>query len=351
MTKTRYAIVTVLSLLALLSVGCAKKEEISQTVDPAMLQMFSPLPKAMPAAAGEATEAQVNLGRMLYYETRLSTDQKIACNTCHKLDTYGVDNEPTSTGHNGQKGSRNSPTVYNAAAHVAQFWDGRAATVEDQAKGPVMNPVEMAMPGEKTVVAVLKSMPEYVKAFKEAFPGDGDAVTFDNMAKAIGAFERKLITPGRWDRFLGGKNDALTPVEKVGFNTFLSAGCHTCHSGALVGGGMYQKLGVMKPYPEQKDQGRFDLTKNDAEKMVFKVPSLRNIEKTAPYFHNGKVATLEDAVARMGEYQVGKQLTSEQIKAIVAWLKTLTGVVPVDYVAPPKLPESTSKTPKPETAE
>jgi len=309
--------------------------------------MFAPLPEEPPPPAGSVAERQIDLGRMLYYETRLSADQKISCNSCHALDQYGVDGEPTSDGHKGQKGTRNSPTVYNAAPQSAQFWDGRAKTIEEQAKGPVTNPVEMAMPSEKVVIAVLKSMPEYVAAFKAAFPSDQDPVTFDNMANAIGAFERRLITPSRWDKFLKGDQSALTPAEKEGFNTFMTAGCQTCHSGALLGGTMFQRLGVIKPYPDESDLGRFQVTKNEADRMVFKVPSLRNIEKTGPYFHDGKVGTLEEAVKRMGDYQVGRQLTPSEIQSIVAWMKSLTGEIPAEYIRPPQLPATTPKTPKP----
>jgi cytochrome c peroxidase len=326
--------------------GCSKKSDLSQTIDPARLQVFAPLPKRAPAAE-PLSEERASLGRMLYYEKRLSVDHDISCNSCHALDKYGVDGEPTSDGHKGQAGTRNSPTVYNAAEHVAQFWDGRAPDVEEQAKGPVLNPVEMAMPNQKVVVAVLKSMPGYVKAFQAAFPDEKDPVSFDNMAKAIGAFERRLITPSRWDKFLEGDQNALTNEEKQGFNTFMTAGCQTCHFGALLGASLYQKLGVIKPYPDTSDQGRFQVTKNEGDKMVFKVPSLRNIEKTGPYFHNGKVGTLEEAVQRMGEYQVGKKLTEAEILSIVTWMKSLTGEIPAEYIKPPELPESTRTTPKP----
>ena len=336
--------------LLLAGLGCTKKADVSPTVDPAQLRMFAPLRKEAPPPAGSLAAERVFVGRMLYYETRLSADQKISCNTCHELEKYGVDGEATSDGHKGQKGSRNSPTVYNAAGHVAQFWDGRAANVEEQAKGPVMNPVEMAMPSEKAVVAVLKSMPEYVRAFQAAFPAQKAPVTFNNMAAAIGAFERQLITPSRWDKFLEGDQAALTPAEKRGFNIFIAAGCQTCHSGALLGANLYQKLGVISPYPDQSDLGRFDLTKNEGDKMVFKVPSLRNIEKTGPYFHNGKVGALEEAVARMAEYQIGKKLSGAEIQSIVTWLKSLTGEIPAEYIKPPQLPRSTPGTPKPEAA-
>ncbi len=225
-------------------------------------------------------------------------------------------------------GDRNSPTVYNAAAHFVQFWDGRAADVEEQAKGPVLNPVEMAMPSEKDVIAVLKSMPEYVAAFKKAFPEDKDPVTYDNMGKAIGAFERKLITPARWDKFLKGDQTALTDEEKAGLNVFLANGCQTCHAGGQLGGNMFQKLGAVKAWPDSSDPGRFKVSKSEADRMMFKVPSLRNIEKTGPYYHNGKVVTLQEAIAKMAEHQLGKQMTDAEVKSVETWFKSLTGEIP-----------------------
>jgi len=330
---------------------CGSRQAESVQVDAAKLKLFKPLPEVIPAKAGEPEAARVALGRMLYYEPRLSKSQTIACNDCHMLDKYGVDNEPTSKGHKGQRGDRNSPTVYNAALHFAQFWDGRAADVEEQAKGPVLNPVEMAMPNDKQVIAVLKSMPEYVTAFKAAFPDQKDPISYDNMAKAIGAFERGLVTPSRWDKFLQGNQTALTNEEKAGFNAFLEAGCQTCHMGVLVGGNLYQKLGLAKTYLDTSDEGRAKVTKSEGDKLFFKVPSLRNVEKTAPYFHNGKVATLEDATRQMGEYQLGATLKDEQIKAIDTWLKSLTGEIPADYIKKPALPPSSKTTPKPDIAD
>jgi cytochrome c peroxidase len=335
----------------LLLIPAAALAALAVDIPAARLRMFKPLPASMDSPSNPATPAKIDLGRMLYYENRLSKSQKFSCNSCHLLDKYGVDNEPTSEGHKGQRGDRNSPTSYNAAAHIAQFWDGRAADVEEQAKGPVMNPVEMAMPDEKTVLATLKSMPEYVALFQKAFPGQKDPVTYDNMAKAIGAFERKLITPSRWDKFLAGDQKALTDAEKAGFLKFADAGCGSCHMGALVGGTMYQKLGVVKAYPGLKDDGRMKATRKPEDKAFFKVPSLRNIEKTYPYFHDGHVKTLEEAVSKMGEYEIGKKLTPADAAAIVTWLKTLTGPLPLDYIKPPKLPASTAKTPKPSNAD
>jgi cytochrome c peroxidase len=346
MKKAGFLLMTVALMALALGLGCGKGP--SETIDPAKLSMFSPLPESIPSKAGALTEEKVSLGRMLFYDTRLSKSQKISCNSCHDLAKYGVDGEPTSDGHKGQKGDRNSPTVYNAAAEFVQFWDGRAADVEEQAKGPVLNPVEMAMTDDKAVLKVVKSIPEYVAAFQKAFPEDKDPVTYDNMAKAIGAFERKLVTPSRWDKLLKGDQNALTAEEKVGFNTFLEASCQTCHAGTLMGGNMYQKAGLVKPWPNQLDPGRFKVTKADADKMMFKVPTLRNIEKTGPYFHDGKTATLAEAIKIMGDFQLGTTLTDAQVKSIGTWLKTLTGEIPTDYIKPPELPKSTPRTPKPD---
>jgi cytochrome c peroxidase len=336
--------IVIISTVLVSGFGCSNKP--ATEIDPARLSMYAALPAGVPPKAGEPTEDRIALGRMLFYEARLSKNQSISCNSCHKLSNYGVDGEPTSEGFKGQHGDRNSPSVYNAAAHFVQFWDGRAADVEAQAKGPMLNPVEMAEESDKQVVAVLKSMPEYVAAFKKAFPGEKDPVTFDNTAAAIGAFERKLMTPARWDKFLAGDQTALTPEEKAGFNVYADTGCGACHAGALLGGNMYQKLGVMKPYPDNSDPGRFKVTNNEADRGFFKVPALRNVEKTGPYFHNGKVPTLQQAVVQMAEYQLGKTLTPQQTESIVAFLKTLTGEIPAEYIKEPVLPKSTAKTPK-----
>ncbi len=350
MRNTRILFVSSAAALMLITAGCGTKTGTPE-IDAARLQMFGKLPEVVPAKAGPAAEEKIALGRMLFYEPRLSANQQISCNTCHKLSNYGVDGEATSEGFKGQRGDRNSPTVYNAAAHFVQFWDGRAPDVEEQAKGPMLNPVEMALPNAKFAIAVLKSMPEYVQAFKAAFPGEKDPVTFDNAAAAIGAFERKLMTPARWDKFIAGDQTALTAEEKAGFNKYMELGCQTCHLGTLVGGNMYQKLGLMKAYPDSSDPGRLKVTKSDADHMVFKVPSLRNVEKTGPYYHNGKVTTLEQAVAQMAEYQLGKAPTEAEVQSVVAFLKTLTGEIPAEYIKAPVLPKSTLKTPKPAPAD
>jgi cytochrome c peroxidase len=316
--------------------GCqGMKHQADVQVSSAALAMFAPLPDVMPSADNPITPAKIDLGRALYYDRRLSKDNSVSCNDCHDLNRYGADTGNVSEGVGGALGGRNSPTVYNAAGHVAQFWDGRAPTVEEQAKGPILNPVEMAMPGDPAVMRVLAADAAYRAMFKAAFPEAATPMTYDNLGKAIGAFERKLVTPSRWDRFLKGEDSVLTNAEKAGFNTFVAVGCAACHNGPYVGGGTFQKAGVVNPWPDTADVGRVAVTHEAADRMVFKVPSLRNIEQTGPYFHDGKVASLDSAVTTMAHAQLGKQLTRDELAQIRTWLKTLTGAIPTEYIAPP----------------
>jgi cytochrome c peroxidase len=236
--------------------------------------------------------------------------------------------------------------VYNAALHIAQFWDGRAADVEEQAKGPVLNPVEMAMPSPADVVVVLKSIPGYAPLFAAAFPGEPDPITFDNMALAIAAFERRLMTPGPFDKFLEGDDAALTPAQRAGLQTFIATGCITCHNGATVGGRMFQKLGLVEPYPTQ-DVGREKVTGNEADRFVFKVASLRNVAKTGPWFMDGSITDLNQAIRLMARHQLGKQLTDPDVASIRAFLESLTGTPDASYIAKPELPPSGPSTPAP----
>jgi len=352
MNKMTTVTLCIAALILLVCADCGKGTEAptspNVSIEPLQLRLFQPLPEVINSGANRLTEEKIALGRMLYYENRLSKGQDISCNSCHLLDSFGVDNQPTSDGHKGLKGDRNSPSVYNAAGHFMQFWDGRATDVEAQAIGPITNPVEMAMPSEEYVIAVLKSMPEYIEAFQKAFPEDAAPISYDNMAKAIGAFERKLLTPSRWDRFLRGDQNALTSDEKAGFNAYMEAGCQACHAGPYLGGEFYQKLGVVKDWPDSADLGREKVTKLEADRMMFKVPGLRNVEKTKPYYHNGSMESLEEAVSRMAEYQLGKSLSDEELKSIIAFLRSLTGDIPAEYIRPPVLPQSTDKTPKPD---
>ncbi len=311
------------------------------------LGLFGPaLPDNFYPSDQTASPELVDLGRNLYFDKRLSKNQGISCNSCHQLDHYGVDNQSFSPGHQGQLGGRNSPSVYNAASHVAQFWDGRAEDVEAQAKGPILNPVEMSMPSEAQVLQVLNSMPEYVEAFAEAFPQDRKPVTYDHLGQAIGAFERGLVTPAPFDQYFAGDAAALSPKQKRGFTTFVDAGCAQCHNGTYFGGNTYQKAGRVNPWPNQEDQGRYKVTGDEDDRMIFKVPSLRNVAQTGPYFHDGSVNSLKAAVVQMANTQLGKDLSNREANEIVAFLETLTGEPPADYIQPPVLPISTDSTPK-----
>jgi cytochrome c peroxidase len=303
----------------------------SEELSPRLRRRFRALDE-MPASG--PTDQRVTLGRLLYYDTRLSVSGTVACQTCHPLERYGTTNEAVSTGVMGRQGLRNAPSTYHAAGHFRQFWDGRVETIDDQAKGPITNPAEMGMSPER-VVAVLEAIPGYREEFERAFPGEDQPISYDNVAKAIAAFERGLITPGRWDRYLRGNTNALTPSEKEGAKLFANLGCMVCHTGEYVGGSMMEKVGVQVPWPNQKDRGRADVTGSAADAMVFKVPSLRNVTRTAPYFHDGSVATLDQAVRMMARHQLGLELGDDEVQSIVAWLGSLTGDLPESYIAPP----------------
>jgi cytochrome c peroxidase len=292
-----------------------------------LLRAFGPLPPVIESRENPVIPAKVELGRRLYHDTRLSPDGDISCATCHPLNRFGADGRKVSVGHRGQQGERNTPTVYNAAGHFAQFWDGRAATVEEQAGGPVLNPVEIGMPSEGDIERVLRADAGYREAFAQAFPGEAKPVSFANMAKAIGAFERTLTTPSRWDAYLQGDANALTPEEIEGFSRFNGAGCMTCHRGVYVGGEMFSRLGIVKPWPHRRDMGRYQVTRHERDRFVFKVPGLRNVAETGPYLHDGSIASLDEMIRIMGEYQLGKSLPDDDVRLIAAWLRTLTGAL------------------------
>jgi cytochrome c peroxidase len=311
--------------------------------------------QALPYGAGEVTDnpltrEKIDLGLMLFFDPRLSASGIISCNSCHNLGTGGDDNQSTSTGHGWQKGPRNSPTVLNAVYNKAQFWDGRAEDLKAQAKGPVQAGVEMANKPE-AVVVTLKSMPEYVERFGKAFPGESDPVTFDNMARAIEAFEATLVTPASpFDAWIEGNDGALTADQKTGLDLFISRGCTACHSGVNFGGQDYFPFGlVKKPGADilpPEDKGRFAVTKTASDEYVFRAAPLRNIALTAPYFHSGQVWDLEQAVAVMGNAQLGTELAGDEAKMITTFLGALTGEQPkVEY---PILPVETAETPKPQ---
>jgi cytochrome c peroxidase len=293
-------------------------------------KVFAVLPSEAPNPDNPLNDDKVELGKKLYMDKRLSKDETQSCNTCHNLETYGVDNKPTSEGNNGGLGTRNSPTSFNAALHSAQFWDGRNKDVEEQAGGPILNPVEMEMPNEQAVIDRVKADPEYVELFKAAFPGEEDPITYKNITYAIGAFERTLLTPAPFDDYLAGQKDALTQEQIEGLKEFMDVGCTQCHNGALLGGQLFMKFGIYEPYWELTgsnpiDSGKYVVTHNEADLFVFKTPSLRNIAETWPYFHDGSVKDLGKAVQIMAKTELGKDLTDEQTQKIVAFLKSLTG--------------------------
>lgn len=293
---------------------------------------FKPLPLVADNIDNAVMAPKVQLGKVLYYDTRLSRTGNNSCNSCHNLQTFGVDNKATSTGDAGKQGSRNSPTVFNASLQNMQFWDGRAKDVEEQAGMPILNPVEMAIPHKGFLVDRLNKIQLYQDMFKAAFPGEAKPVTYENLQKAIGAFERTLLAPSRFDKYMQGDINAITPAEKEGLKVFIASGCATCHNGVGVGGSTLQRFGLVTDYrtltnSKVDDEGRKAVTKNDADKDVFKVPELRNAAGTYPYFHDGSIANLDSAVKIMGKAQLNKTLSDNEIKEIVAFLNSLSGDV------------------------
>lgn len=342
----RNLVVLSVAAVVALTISPASADELMQRAQ----ETFKPIPSVVPAIKGNAvTRDKIELGEMLFFDPRLSASQIISCNSCHNLAAGGVDAGPTSIGHGWQKGPRRAPTVLNAVFNIAQFWDGRAADLKAQAKGPVQASAEMnATPAlvEKT----LASMPAYVDRFKKAFPEDASPVTFDNITKAIEAFEATLITPAsRFDQFLEGNAGALTAEEKKGLSLFMDKGCSSCHNGINVGGEAYFPFGVVeKPGAEilpANDKGRFAVTKTASDEYVFRAAPLRNVALRAPYFHSGQVWNLKQAVGIMGASQLGQTLTDQEEDAIVAFLQTLTGEQP--KVELPILPPRTNSTPLP----
>ncbi len=295
---------------------------LSQELDMAEVkELFKPLPDSLIDTKKNAD--MISLGKKLYFEKKLSVNNKISCNSCHQIDNFGVDNEATSPGHDGKRGERNSPTSFNAALHIAQFWDGRAKDLKEQALGPILNPVEMGMPSEKSVIEKLSKEAEYVSLFKKAFPKDKESLTYNNVGLAIEAFEKTLLTPSRFDDFLKGNKNALTAIEKRGLSKFMEVGCTTCHNGVAIGGNSYQMIGAANEY-KTHDLGRYSVTKKEEDKKVFKVPSLRNVEKTFPYFHDGSIKTLDEAISLMGYHQLDEKLDKKSISEIKAFLSSLT---------------------------
>lgn len=308
------------------------------------------LPEQAPAPADNPTTPEkVELGRLLYFDPRFSMTGTVSCNSCHNLMLGGDDNRPVSMGVHGKMGGRSAPTVWNAAFASSQFWDGRAATLEDQAKGPVANPVEMGMPDVENAMDRVRAIPGYKPYFVKAFGGD-NPLTVDNAAKAVAAFERTMITPNSpYDRFVKGDKSALSEQQQRGMQLFADTGCVSCHSGPAFNGpamqagtGFFMKFPTfadneyVKKYELTRDKGRFDVTHDKADMHLFKVPTLRNVALTAPYFHNGSVKTLDEAVRVMAKTQLNKDLDDAQVGDLVAFLDGLTGEFPQQAL--PRLP-------------
>jgi len=327
-------VVTVLVAVAV--AGCTKKEApapgadekaaVEQEKPAAPSEPILPLPDSV-----DVNMDKVLVGRSLYFDTALSGDGTVSCATCHMLEHGGAEPRKTSTGIGGQIGPINSPTVLNSSYNFVQFWDGRAKDLQEQAAGPVENPIEMGTKWDDVVKRLAKNE-EYAATFAKLYD---DGITKDNVTDAIAEYEKSLITPSRFDAYLKGDQDAITDAEKQGYQTFKEVGCTACHSGINVGGAMFQKMGLVKDYFKDRgtpiteaDLGRFNVTKNESEKHFFKVPTLRNVELTSPYLHDGSRATLEETVKVMGTYQLGRELTDAQVNSIVAFLKTLTGTLP-----------------------
>ncbi len=300
--------------------------------------VFHPLPQIAEDPDNPLSPEKIALGKRLYYDKRLSKNENISCNSCHNLETYGVDNEPTSEGDTGEKGDRNSPTVLNAALHFVQFWDGRAKDVEEQAGGPILNPVEMAIPSEEFLIDRLSSIEEYQQQFARAFPDQEDPITYKNIENSIAAFERTLLTRAPFDDYLEGDFSALSQQQKKGLKAFMESGCTTCHSGVLLGGNMYHKFGIYDEYwkytkSDKIDPGLAGVTGDESQQFMFKVPSLRNVDKTFPYYHDGSVSELNDAIRIMAITQLNKELTDQEIADIGHFLESLTGNIPDEALA------------------
>jgi cytochrome c peroxidase len=331
----------------LLGGSASAQSDLMQTAK----NLFQPIPAAPPAVRGiESTPERVELGKMLYFEPRLSESHSISCNSCHLVGLGGVDLQETSIGHRWQRGPRNAPTVLNAVFNTAQFWDGRAADLEEQAGGPLVNPIEMGT-SETHVVEQLKGIPGYADLFEKAFPNQSDPITFENVRDSIAVFEATLITPNSpFDRYLEGDRRALTNQQRTGLQVFIDKGCAACHRGINIGGGMYAPFGVVEnpgaSFLPPDDKGRFNVTKTVSDEYVFKVPSLRNVALTPPYFHSGKAWDLRQAVAVMGASQLGTTLTDQEVDRITDFLHALTGDQP--RVTFPILPPSVASTPRPE---
>lgn len=305
--------------------------------------LFGELPEVMASAENPVTPEKVALGRALFYESRISADGTVSCARCHPMSLYAADGLPKSVGNRGRVTVRNAPTVLNAAGQISAHWVGDRTGVEDQAERSLVGAASFGMPSYEAALGRLAAISGYARLFREAFPDDPDPVTVKNLALAVGAFERTLVTPAPFDAFLEGGRPALTDGQRRGLTDFIETGCANCHAGPYLGGQSYEKFGVAEPYwkytlSPEIDEGRYGVTKAEADKFVFKAPILRNVQMTAPYFHDGSVGRLPDAVRIMGLVQLGTDLAEARIEAIVQFLQALTGRLSADILTPPILP-------------
>lgn len=343
--KSRYPTRIIFSVFILSFAGIALASDGDEGLLKQARQIFGSLPQAMLSEKNPVSPKKGKLGKTLFYETRISVDGTVSCAKCHPIALYAADGLRKSIGNNCKINPRNAPTLFNAAGQISAHWIGNRTDVEDQAKQSVIGPPSFGMPSYESVESRLKGIKGYIDLFKGAFPDESDPVTVDNFAKAVGSFERTLVTPSRFDSFLKGDITALREQEKNGLKTYIEAGCIMCHSGPYAGGQSYKKFGIFEPYwqytkSEPIDEGRYVVTKNEADKYFFKVPIHRNVAKTAPYFHDGSVDKLEDAVWIMGKIQLGKDLNKSQVVEIVTFLKSLTGKISEDALKVPLLPST-----------
>jgi cytochrome c peroxidase len=319
-------------------------------------RVFKPLPKDAATPEAPTTPERVELGRKLFFDPRISIDGTVSCSRCHVAALYATDGLSLAEGAFDKVNDRRAPTVFNAALQFKAHWRGDRENVEDQASRALTGPASFGNPDSDTAMRKLKAIPGYTELFQKAFPLEADPVTIGNWGKAIGAFERTLITPGRFDEYLAGNTQALSEPERYGLRTFLSTGCGSCHLGAVLGGTMFQKFGVVEDYWKQTgsqeiDKGRFDVTNNPADMYLFKVPGLRNVEMAPPYFHDGSAKTLPEAVRIMAKVQLGKTLSAQETNAIVTFLRSLTAKVPPQFAEAPVLPPAAfAPTPAPHGA-
>jgi cytochrome c peroxidase len=309
---------------------------------------FKVLPKDMASADTPLTPEKVKLGRLLYFETRASADNTVSCARCHQPALFGTDSLPKAIGAEHRPNPRNAPTVLNAGIQFVQHWRGDRTSVEDQATRALIAPPSFGNPSYESAMAKLKAIPDYPALFAQAFPGQADPVTADNWGSAIGAYMRTLVTPSPFDDFLAGDDRTLSPASRAGLRTFMQIGCVGCHNGVGIGGSMYQKFGLVEDYWKATgspsiDRGRFDVTQDPADMYVFKVPSLRNVAMTPPYFHDGSVSTLPAAVRVMARVQLGRTLADREVADIVAFLESLTGRLPDDFATTPRLPAASAR--------